>query len=323
MPSAAGWQRADSTICSFHQSRGGKVAAVEVAHVTKHFGSVKAVDDLSFEVIRGSITGFVGPNGAGKSTTLRAILGLIRPDAGETLVNGTPYGRLVQPWAAVGAVLDVGDFHPGRSARNHLRVVASPARIPLTRVDEVIEMVGLGDAARRAVGGFSLGMRQRLGLAGALLASPEILVLDEPANGLDPEGVRWLRGLLRDHASAGGTVLLSSHVIAELALAADHLVVIKAGRLVAQGTVAALTASGSAPVVRVRTPDADRLVAALTSVGLRSDLTPDGDVLVPGANAEEVGMAVARSGAVVYEMRIDRPLLEDVVLELTRGGIEP
>jgi ABC-2 type transport system ATP-binding protein len=184
-------------------------------------------------------------------------------------------------------------------------------------------MVGLGDAARRAVGGFSLGMRQRLGLAGALLASPEILVLDEPANGLDPEGVRWLRGLLRDHASAGGTVLLSSHVIAELALAADHLVVIKAGRLVAQGTVAALTASGSAPVVRVRTPDADRLVAALTSVGLRSDLTPDGDVLVPGANTEEVGMAVARSGAVVYEMRIDRPLLEDVVLELTRGGIEP
>jgi ABC-2 type transport system ATP-binding protein len=301
---------------------GGKVAAIEVRHLSKRFGSVKAVDDLSFEVTEGSITGFVGPNGAGKSTTLRAILGLVHSDVGEALVKGTPYARLVQPWAAVGAVLDVGDFHPGRSARNHLRVLASPAGIPISRVDEVIEMVELGDAARRAVGGFSLGMRQRLGLAGALLASPEILVLDEPANGLDPEGVRWLRGLLRQHASAGGTVLLSSHVIAELALAADHLVVIKAGRLVAQGTVAELTAAGAAPVVRVRTPDPDKLVAALTSFGLLSDLAPDGDVLVPGANAEEVGRAVARSGAVVYEMRIDRPLLEDVVLELTRGGSE-
>jgi ABC-2 type transport system ATP-binding protein len=298
------------------------VAAIEVRHLSKRFGSVSAVDDLSFEVTEGSITGFVGPNGAGKSTTLRAILGLVHSDAGEALVKGTPYAWLAQPWAAVGAVLDVGDFHPGRSARNHLRVLASPAGIPLSRVDEVIEMVELADAARRAVGGFSLGMRQRLGLAGALLASPEILVLDEPANGLDPEGVRWLRGLLRQHASAGGTVLLSSHVIAELALAADHLVVIKAGRLVAQGTVAALTAAGAAPVVRVRTPDPDKLVAALTSFGLQSDLAPDGDVLVPGANAEEVGRAVARSGAVVYEMRIDRPLLEDVVLELTRGGSE-
>ncbi|HKY46850.1 MAG TPA: ATP-binding cassette domain-containing protein [Acidimicrobiia bacterium] len=296
--------------------------AIEVRHLSKRFGPVTAVDDLSFEVTQGSITGFVGPNGAGKSTTLRAILGLVRSDAGEALINGSPYTELPQPWAAVGAVLDVGDFHPGRSARNHLRVLASPAGIPVSRVDEVIEMVELGDAARRAVGGFSLGMRQRLGLAGALLASPEILVLDEPANGLDPEGVRWLRGLLRHHASAGGTALLSSHVIAELALAADHLVVIKAGRLVAQGSVAELTASGAAPVVRVRTPDADKLVAALTSFGLRSDLAPDGDVLVPGANAEDVGRAVARSGAVVYEMRIDRPLLEDVVLELTRGGSE-
>ena len=298
------------------------MAAIEVRHLSKRFGPVSAVDDLSFEVTQGSITGFVGPNGAGKSTTLRAILGLVRSDAGEALINGIPYSELPQPWAAVGAVLDVGDFHPGRSARNHLRVLASPAGIPVSRVDEVIEMVELGDAARRTVGGFSLGMRQRLGLAGALLANPDILVLDEPANGLDPEGVRWLRGLLRHHASAGGTVLLSSHVIAELALAADHLVVIKAGRLVAQGSVAELTASGAAPVVRVRTPDADKLVAALTSFGLRSDLAPDGDVLVPGANAEDVGRAVARSGAVVYEMRIDRPLLEDVVLELTRGGSE-
>ena len=183
-------------------------------------------------------------------------------------------------------------------------------------------MVGLRDAAHRKAGGFSLGTRQRLGLAGALLAQPEVLILDEPANGLDPEGVRWLRGLLRDHASGGGTVLLSSHVIAELALAADHLVVIKAGRLVAQGTVEQLTMPGGGPVMRIRTPDPARLVDSLSTHGLRSHLSPDGDVLVPGATSEEVGRAVAESGVVVYEMQMDRPLLEDVVLELTRGGGE-
>ena len=296
--------------------------AIDVQHLSKRFGSVTAVDDLSFEVVQGSITGFVGPNGAGKSTTLRAILGLVRPDKGLTLINGVAYSQLVEPRAAVGAVLDAGDVHPGRSALNHLRVMASADGISLTRVDEVIEMVGLSSAARRRVGGFSQGMKQRLGLAGALLAAPAVLVLDEPANGLDPEGIRWLRGMLRDHASHGGTVLLSSHVIAELALAADHLVVIKAGRLVAQGTVADLTASGSDPVVSVRTGDPTKLVESLTSSGLEAHLSPDGDVLIPGATPEQVGQAVARSGVVVYEMRMDRPLLEDVVLELTRGGDE-
>jgi ABC-2 type transport system ATP-binding protein len=298
------------------------LAAIDVQHLSKRFGSVTAVDDLSFEVVQGSITGFVGPNGAGKSTTLRAILGLVHPDAGKTLINGVTYSQLVQPRAAVGAVLDAGDVHPGRSAHNHLRVMASAAGISRSRVDEVIEIVGLSSAARRRVGGFSQGMKQRLGLAGALLAGPTVLVLDEPANGLDPEGVRWLRGVLRDHASRGGTVLLSSHVIAELALAADHLVVIKAGRLVAQGTVAELTTSGSTAVMIVRTPDPVKLVESLASTGLKSNLNPDGDVVIPGATPEQVGQAVARSGVVVYEMRMDRPLLEDVVLELTRGGDE-
>jgi ABC-2 type transport system ATP-binding protein len=296
------------------------LAAIEVQHLSKRFGSVTAVDDLSFEVVQGSITGFVGPNGAGKSTTLRAILGLVHPDAGKTLINGVTYSQLVRPRAAVGAVLDPGDVHPGRSAHNHLRVMASAAGILRSRVDEVIEMVGLSSAARRRVGGFSQGMKQRLGLAGALLAEPTVLVLDEPANGLDPEGVRWLRGVLRDHAFRGGTVLLSSHVIAELALAADHLVVIKAGRLVAQGTVAELTTSGSDAAMIVRTPDPAKLVESLASSGLKSNLNPDGDVVIPGATPEQVGQAVARSGVVVYEMRMDRPLLEDVVLELTRGG---
>ena len=299
------------------------MAAIEVHHLSKRFGSVTAVKDLSFEVVHGSITGFVGPNGAGKSTTLRAILGLVHADAGEALIKGSTYARLAEPWAVVGAVLDVGDFHPGRSARNHLRVIGSVAGIPPSRVDEVMEMVGLVDAANRRVGGFSLGMRQRLGLAGALLAAPDILVLDEPANGLDPEGIRWLRAMLRDHASNGGTVLLSSHVIAELALAADHLVVIKAGRLVAQGTVADLTASGHDPVVRVRTPDPAKLVESLNASGLTSSLGPDGDVVVPGAKPEQVGRVVALSGVVVYEMRMDRPMLEDVVLELTSGGDKP
>jgi ABC-2 type transport system ATP-binding protein len=296
------------------------MAAIEVLHLSKRFGSVAAINDLSFEVVPGSITGFVGPNGAGKSTTLRAILGLVHADAGEVLINGSTYARLVEPWSVVGAVLDVGDFHPGRTARNHLRIIGSVAGISLSRVDEVLAMVGLADAAQRRVGGFSLGMRQRLGLAGALLAAPDILVLDEPANGLDPEGIRWLRAMLRGHASQGGTVLLSSHVIAELALAADHLVVIKAGRLVAQGTVADLTATGRDPVVRVRTPDPGKLVESLNSSGLQASLGPDGDVVVPAATPEQVGRVVAASGVVVYEMRMDRPMLEDVVLELTGGG---
>jgi ABC-2 type transport system ATP-binding protein len=298
------------------------MAAIEVSGLTKRFGEVTAVDDLSFTVEPGTITGFVGPNGAGKSTTLRAILGLVRPDAGTALLNGVPYRLLPNPPATVGAVLETGAFHPGRRARDHLRVLATAAGVPLDRVDPTLDEVGLAGAASRKVGGFSLGMRQRLGLAGALLARPEILILDEPANGLDPEGVRWLRDTLRAHASGGGTVLLSSHVIAELALSADHLVVVKQGRLVRQGTVEQIMSTGQAAAVRVRTPDRDALVKALTDAGMRPLAGDDGEVIVAGATPEEVGRVVARTGIVVYEMQMDRPQLEDVILDLTVGGVQ-
>ncbi|HEX2053971.1 MAG TPA: ATP-binding cassette domain-containing protein [Actinomycetota bacterium] len=295
------------------------MAAIEVNHLTKRFGDVTAVSDLSFSVEEGTITGFVGPNGAGKSTTLRAILGLISADSGEALIDGVPYRRLVNPPAKVGAVLETGAFHPGRRARDHLRVLASAAGVSTRRVDETLEAVGLAGAAARRVGGFSLGMRQRLGLAGAMLAQPEILVLDEPANGLDPAGVRWLRDTLRNHAEAGGTVLLSSHVIAELALSADHLVIVKKGHLVTQGTVDSLMSTSAGAVV-VRTPDRDLLLKSLSEAGMTAVEGEEGEVLVTGSTPEAVGKVVAASGVVVYEMHLNRPQLEDVILELTGGG---
>ena len=218
------------------------MSAITVTQLTKRFGPVTAIDDLSFTVEPGTVTGFLGPNGAGKTTTLRALLGLVRPTSGRALVNGVPYAGLPHPAFVLGAVLEASGFHPGRTARDHLRVLAAPDRIPDTRVDEVLDIVDLTGAARRRVGGFSLGMRQRLGLAAALLGDPPILVLDEPTNGLDPLGVHWLRSFLRHHADRGGTVLVSSHLLAELALSADHVVVVQRGRLVAQGTLAELTA---------------------------------------------------------------------------------
>ena len=221
------------------------MTAISVHGLVKRFGGVLAVDDLSFEVPAGTLTGFVGPNGAGKTTTLRMILGLVRPTAGSALIGGVPYARLDQPVRHVGAVLESSGFHPGRTARDHLRVLATAARIPVRRVDEVLSEVDLSGAARRRVGGFSLGMRQRLGLAAALLGDPEILILDEPTNGLDPAGVHWLRGFLRRRADRGGTVLVSSHLLAELALSADSVVIVKDGRLVTQGPVSEITA-GSA-----------------------------------------------------------------------------
>jgi ABC-2 type transport system ATP-binding protein len=294
------------------------MAAIEVRHLTKSFGSVTAVDDLSFEVGEGSITGFVGPNGAGKTTTLRAVVGLIFADCGETLVNGLPFAELAQPASEVGAILESNEFHPGRTARQHLRVLASAVGAPASRVDEALDEVGLLKHAQRRVGGFSLGMRQRLGLAGALLARPRTLILDEPANGLDPDGIHWLRDLLRRHAATGGTVLLSSHVIAELALSADHLVVIKQGRLAAQGSVAELIGDRSRQAVRVRTPDPEQLLRSLAAFGIDFETVGASEVVALGTTPEEVGQVVSKSGIVVYEMQIDRPQLEDVVLELTR-----
>jgi ABC-2 type transport system ATP-binding protein len=297
------------------------MAAISVEGLTKRFGSVTAVDDLSFDVPPGTITGFIGPNGAGKTTTLRMVLGLVRPTAGIALVDGVPYVSLDRPAQHVGAVLEASGFHPGRTARDHLRVLAGRGGIPVGRVDDVLAEVDLADVAGRRVGGFSLGMRQRLALAGALLGDPGILVLDEPTNGLDPAGVHWLRSFLRGRVDGGCTVLVSSHLLAELALSADSVVIIKNGRLVTQGPVAELIASGTA-AVRVRTPQADQLRATLSARGVLAELDGSDRVVAYGVGTEVVGQAVAEAGVVVYEMTAQRPDLEDAFLALTadEGG---
>jgi ABC-2 type transport system ATP-binding protein len=294
------------------------MAAISVRRLTKRFGSVTAVDDLSFDVQAGTITGFVGPNGAGKTTTLRMILGLVRPTSGVALVDGVPYIGLHRPARHVGAVLESSGFHPGETARDYLRVLAYPSGVPTSRVDDVLDEVGLTGAAHRRVGGFSLGMRQRLGLAGALLGDPGILVLDEPTNGLDPAGVHWLRDFLRQRVDRGGTVLISSHLLAELALSADHVVIIKDGCLVAQGRVDELMVGDRA--VRVRTPQAEQLCRALTERGVNADLDGPDAVLAQNVDPETVGQAVAQAGLVVYEMTAQQPALEEAFLALTRDG---
>jgi ABC-2 type transport system ATP-binding protein len=291
-------------------------APVEVHELTKRFGSTLAVDRLSFTVARGSITGFLGPNGAGKSTTLRALLGLVRPSSGELRVEGQPYARLSDPLRTVGAVLEAESFHPARSGRNHLRVLAAAAGVPAARVDEVLEEVELTRAARRRVGGYSLGMRQRLSVAGALLGTPGLLVLDEPANGLDPEGIRWLREFLRSFAAGGGTVLISSHVLAEVAQLADEVVIIHHGRLIAQEPLAALTARAGGGTV-ARSPNAERLAAELRRGGL--EVSEGGGGLVVAAPAEQVGEIAAAAGIVLHELRPQGATLEEVFLELTAG----
>jgi ABC-2 type transport system ATP-binding protein len=292
------------------------MAAISVQGLTKRFGSVSAVDDLSFDVPPGTITGFIGPNGAGKTTTLRMVLGLVRPTAGIALVDGVPYVNLDRPAHHVGAVLEASGFHPGRTARDHLRVLAGRGGVPVGRVDEVLAEVDLIGAAGRRVGGFSLGMRQRLAMAGALLGDPEILVLDEPTNGLDPAGVHWLRTFLRTRVDRGCTVLVSSHLLAELALSADSVVIIRDGRLIAQGPVAELVAGGIA-AVRVRTPQAEQLRAALAARGVSTELDGPDQVVAHDVGTEVVGRAVAEAGVVVYEMSAQRPDLEDAFLALT------
>ena len=284
--------------------------------LTKRFGDVLAVDRLDFGVEEGTVTGFLGPNGAGKTTTLRMLLGLVAPTSGTATVGGRPYRELADPLRRVGAVLEAGGFHPGRTARDHLRVLATAAGLAPGRVDQVLDQVGLAGTAGRRVGGFSLGMRQRLGLASALLGDPEVLVLDEPANGLDPEGVRWLRGLVRGLAAEGRTVLVSSHLLAEVAQTVDQVVIIDRGRLVAQSSVDALTA-GAERTVRVRTPQPGRLRDLLVARGASVTLDgPDG-LVVGGATTEQVGQAAAAGGVVLHEMRFDRSNLEDVFLALT------
>jgi ABC-2 type transport system ATP-binding protein len=290
---------------------------VEVRGLTKRYGSTVAVEDLSFAIPAGRITGFLGPNGAGKTTTLRALLGLLSPSAGEALVEGTRYARLRDPIGTVGAVLESDSYHPGRSGRNHLRVLATAAGVPAARVDEVLAEVDLADAARRRVGGYSLGMRQRLSVAGALLARPSLLILDEPANGLDPEGIRWLRTFLREFAAGGGTVFISSHVLAEVAQVADEVVILHRGRLVAHEPLEVLTARATGATV-VRSPDAERLREVLAQAGLEA--TPSGgDELRVAAPAERVGEVAAAAGVVLHELRTEAASLEEVFLELTGG----
>jgi ABC-2 type transport system ATP-binding protein len=290
---------------------------IDVEGLSKRFGKTQAVAGLSFRVEPGTITGFLGPNGASRSTTLRSVLGLVRPDAGSATVLGVPYAELDRPLERVGAVLEASEVHPGRSGRNHLRVQAAAARLPASRVDEVLALVELSSAGRRRVKGYSLGMRQRLGLATALLGDPEALVLDEPANGLDPAGIRWLRDLLRTLAAEGRTILVSSHVLAEVAQTADRVVIIHRGRLVQQGTIAEVLA-GAQGATRVRSPEVGRLRELLAAAGATSSEV-GADLVATDLAPERVGEIAAANGVVLHELAVEQATLEEVFLELTDG----
>jgi ABC-type multidrug transport system ATPase subunit len=293
---------------------------VEVHGLSKSFGDVRAVDDLSFTVEPASITGFLGPNGAGKTTTLRMALGLERPDAGTATFDGVAYADLRSPVRTVGAVLETA-FHPARSGRNHLRVYCRAAGLPVSRADEVLAQVGLADAGRRRAGGYSLGMRQRLALATALLGDPAVLVLDEPANGLDPEGIHWLRGFLRHLAHAEGrTVLVSSHLLSEMEQTADRVVIVGAGRLVREGSLADLRSGAQDDgAVLVRSPEAGRLAEVLGSVGLAGSPADDGRVTVTGTTPAAVGAHAFRAGVELHELRAETSGLEELYFRLTAG----
>ncbi|MFB6903010.1 ABC transporter ATP-binding protein [Streptomyces bacillaris] len=316
--------------------------------LTKLYGTTVAVDGLTLDVAEGRVTGFLGPNGAGKSTTMRMILGLDHPTSGEALIGGRPYASLRHPVRVVGALLDARALHPARSARSHLLAQAHSNGIPARRVDEVLDEVGLTTVARRRTGGFSLGMYQRLGIAGALLGDPEVLVLDEPVNGLDPDGVRWVRELVRAQADRGRTVLLSSHLMSEMQLTADQLVVIGRGRLLADSPMASLLAENSRPSVRVRVPHPEDRRALLThldgereagtaagctaldgaepATGARtatSARTVDGaEIVVEGRTAEEVGDLAHRLGIRLHELRSVTASLEEAYMELTERSVE-
>jgi ABC-2 type transport system ATP-binding protein len=295
--------------------------AIEVQHLSKQFRGVRAVNDLSFEVSAGRVTGFLGPNGSGKTTTLRMLLGLVSITEGTATFGGRRYVEIDHPTRHVGAVLEATSFHPGRRAEDHLKMVAIGASIPLTRVKETLELVGLADVARRRVGKFSLGMRQRLQLATALLGDPEILILDEPANGLDPQGIQWLRTFIRHQASTGRSVLVSSHLLSEMEETVDDVVIVSEGRLVLQTTLAELASrsGGTATGMRVRSPEIGRLTAVLTAsnVGFRT-IAPD-TIAIDGASPEWLGPVLAQHQIVVYELIHEKGSLEDVFLSLTRG----
>ena len=301
---------------SFAQRHSSTVISVD--RLAKTYGNHEAVVDVSFTVERGSIVGFLGPNGAGKTTTLRALLGLVEPTSGSALFGTTRYRDLPDPSRLVGALLDAHVGHPGRTAVGHLSVLAAPLGITRMRVHAVLDQVGLADAAKRRIGGYSQGMRQRLGLAGALLGAPEILVLDEPSNGLDPDGIRWLRHTLRDFAAAGGTVLLSSHVLAEVAQTVEEIVVIGEGRVLAQAPVADFTSGlAGGKATRVRTPSLDLLTDALDAAGHRYERLEHDVLRVQGTAPDELGRLAATAGAVVYELTPEVVDLETAFFDLT------
>jgi ABC-2 type transport system ATP-binding protein len=287
---------------------------IEVSGLVKTFGAVRAVDDLSFTVEPGSVTGFLGPNGAGKSTTLRMLLGLVTPDAGTTRIGGRAYAALRRPNDVVGAVLDATGFHPGRSGRAHLRVYCTINGYPPTRADAALDQVGLTDAGRRRVRGYSLGMRQRLALATALLGEPRVLVLDEPANGLDPEGIAWMRRLLRTFADDGRTVLVSSHVLSEVRQLVDHVVIINRGRLVHQGPLGSLAAGAA---VSVRTPHLPELLAAVHQAGGRGERTGPDTARVTGLDVARVGRIALAERVELHGLTADHGDLEQVFFTLT------
>lgn len=297
------------------------VVMIEVTGLTKTFGSTTAVDDVTFTVRPGIVTGFLGPNGAGKSTTMRMILGLDRPTAGTALVAGKPYRELSRPLRTVGALLDAKWVHPNRSARAHLRWMAASNGLPDSRVEEVLRQVGLTEVATKRAGGFSLGMSQRLGLAGALLGDPQVLLFDEPVNGLDPEGIVWIRRFMQALAAEGRTVLVSSHLLSEMAQTADHLLVIGRGRLMADTSVDAFVAQASEAAVRVRSPQLDTLRAALTERGLavRDD---DGALVVAGVTAAEVGELAAARSVVLHELAGQHASLEEAFMKMTGGDVQ-
>ena len=288
---------------------------IKAEHLSKRFGrKVLAVDDVSFAIESGTITGVLGPNGAGKTTTLRMILDLVRPTSGSVTILGSRYRDVPAPAARVGALLDSSGFHPGRSGRNALRVIATGAGVPDARVDETLGLVELEEAARRAVKGYSTGMKQRLALAAALLGDPEVLILDEPANGLDPEGMLWLRTFLRKLAAEGRTVLVSSHVLAEVEQTVDDILIMSKGRLLAQGPIHELTTS-TQPVVRVRSPQAERLEAALLSSGAAVNRLGDA-LAVRGPSAAEVGEIALAQGVALHELLTEQPSLEELFLQI-------
>jgi ABC-2 type transport system ATP-binding protein len=307
---------------------------IEVRGLTKRFGSKTAVDDLSFSVEPGRVTGFLGPNGAGKSTTMRLILGLDRPQRGTATIDGKRYQDLRDPLRTVGALLEAKSMHSGRSARNHLLFLAQTQGLPASRVDEMLALVGLQEVARKRAGGFSLGMSQRLGIAAALLGDPQVLLLDEPVNGLDPEGVLWIRNLMKHLASQGRTILVSSHLMNEMAVTADHLIVIGRGRLIAASSTSEVISRGTEKSVRVRTPDPDRLHDLITAEGGK---VVRGGAVVPGEAAAadgaglltvtemdspRIGELAASASIVLHELTPQLASLEEAFMELTSGSLE-